>query len=60
VPVVLPALAPALPLIEPDAFEPAPPPATVRPSTTLRLPENDSAIRRAMSLSRELGTAPES
>lgn len=58
-PVVLPADAPALAPTAPGAPELAPPFATVRLSTTVRLSENDSAIRLAISLSRELGTAPD-
>lgn len=55
VPIVAPVFAPtAL-----GVLAPAPPP-TVRLSTTVRLPENDSAIRRAISLSRAVGTDPES
>jgi len=59
-PVVLPDVAPVLAPIAPGARTPVPAAETLKLSTTLRLPENDSAIRRAMSLSRELGTDPES
>lgn len=60
VPAALPAVvpvAPAFPPIAPGVPLPALP-AIVRLSTTLRLPENDSAILRAMSLSRCPGTEP--